>query len=77
MEALSRINKFNPLVATAELFSAFTRVRHSIKRTQLQVVIDNWNEGVKTEDWAIAKQQGNAQPDPLAGMLCEIWEALP
>ncbi|KAG8899816.1 hypothetical protein FRC00_000889 [Tulasnella sp. 408] len=49
---LSHINTatFNPLVATAELFSAFTRVHDSIKQTQLQVVIDNWNEVVKTKD---------------------------
>ncbi|KAG8937562.1 hypothetical protein FRC00_004074 [Tulasnella sp. 408] len=79
-QALSRINTatFNPLVATAELFSAFTRVHDSIKQTQLQVVIDNWNEVVKTEDWAIAKEKGKAQPDPyFAGVLCEILEALP
>ncbi|KAG9037036.1 hypothetical protein FS837_001510 [Tulasnella sp. UAMH 9824] len=79
-QALSRINTatFNPLVATAELFSAFTRVHDSIKHTQLQVVIDNWNEVVKTEDWAIAKEKGKAQPDPyFAGVLCEILEALP
>ncbi|KAG8897240.1 hypothetical protein FRC00_004632 [Tulasnella sp. 408] len=77
-QALSRINTatFNPLVATAELFSAFTRVHDSIKQTQLQVVIDNWNEVVKTEDWAIAKEEGKAQPDPyFAGVICEILEA--
>ncbi|KIO21833.1 hypothetical protein M407DRAFT_47897, partial [Tulasnella calospora MUT 4182] len=64
VSSLSRINTatFNPLVATAELFSAFTRVHDSIKQTQLQVVIDNWNEVVKTEDWAIAKEKGKAQP---------------
>ncbi|KAG8937560.1 hypothetical protein FRC00_004072 [Tulasnella sp. 408] len=63
-QALSRINSatFNPLVATAELFSAFTRVHDSIKQTQLQVVIDNWNEVVKTEGWAIAKEKGKTQP---------------
>ncbi|KAG8949585.1 hypothetical protein FRC04_008518 [Tulasnella sp. 424] len=79
-QALSRINTaiFNPLVATAELFSAFTRVHDSIKQTQLQVVIDNWNEVVKTEDWAIAMEKGNAQPDQyFASVLCEILEALP
>ncbi|KAG8974291.1 hypothetical protein FRC05_007715 [Tulasnella sp. 425] len=63
-QALSRISTaiFNPLVATAELFSAFTRVHESIKQSQIQVVIDNWNEVVKTEDWAIAKEKGKAQP---------------
>ncbi|KAG8990497.1 hypothetical protein FRB90_001740 [Tulasnella sp. 427] len=79
-QALSRINlaTFNPLVATAELFSAFTRVHDSIKHTQLRVVIDNWNEVVRTEDWAIAKEKGKAQPDQyFAGVLCEILEALP
>ncbi|KAG8955064.1 hypothetical protein FRC04_009521 [Tulasnella sp. 424] len=78
-QALSRISTaiFNPLVATAELFSAFTRVHESIKQSQIQVVIDNWNEVVKTEDWAIAKEKGKAQPDQyFAGVLCEILEVL-
>ncbi|KAG8949583.1 hypothetical protein FRC04_008516 [Tulasnella sp. 424] len=79
-QALSRISTaiFNPLVATAELFSAFTRVHESIKQSQIQVVIDNWNQVVKTEDWAIAREKGKAQPDQyFAGVLCEILEALP
>ncbi|KAG8955068.1 hypothetical protein FRC04_009525 [Tulasnella sp. 424] len=63
-QALSRINTaiFNNLAATTELFSAFTRVHDSIKQSQIQVVIDNWNEVVKTEDWATAKEKGKAQP---------------
>ncbi|KAG8961010.1 hypothetical protein FRC00_013589 [Tulasnella sp. 408] len=58
-QALSRINTatFNPLVATAELVSAFTWVHDSTIETQLQVVIDNWNKAVKTEDWAIARRR--------------------
>ncbi|KAG8955071.1 hypothetical protein FRC04_009528 [Tulasnella sp. 424] len=79
-QALSHINTaiFNTIIATAELLSAFTRIHDSIKQIQLQVVIDNWNEVVETEDWAIAKEKGKAQPDQhFARVLREILEALP
>ncbi|KAG8955070.1 hypothetical protein FRC04_009527 [Tulasnella sp. 424] len=51
-QARSRINTaiFNPLIATAELSSNFNCIHESIKQTQLQVVIDNWNAVVKTQD---------------------------
>lgn len=79
-QSLSRINKaiVNPYVATTELFSAFTRVNDSIRETQIAQVINAWDDVVRSEDWAVAKEKGKAQPDAyFATVLVEILESLP